>query len=464
MDFKKIESHIKNELSTTDIPNENLFDDWDDLATQLDQIHPASKRRAFIIYLYLVGLALLTGFLQYTSNTDTQGYIATKANLAEKQEQKANNNTTIARANTTNRTQESNRKEAVIQVESASKAVAKQQSNSYFIAPKPMASTTALQINKYSNNISLAPNLLTDKRFTNNTTSFSTSNTTTKTLAFSPIQRTTVSLLAGPDLQPVSSQTTNELLAPISKTLSVVETTAPTMSIGFGAGLQQSNWPLKAKQNSEYSNFREELEQGLPSIQMGIHLKKPIGKQWQIGIGLQYAEHRSKASFNDVVQDSVLKTNVLIKYLRNSLTGEIVDEVYGDVKVARSTHVNFVNYNSYDQLKIPIGLIYSKQKKRVNTYLQLGITAGFWLKQEATVLDEDLELLKLSGQAEQLTPNAIVWSAHCQYTFAYKLNKQLAAYTSLQLENALSNWMATDANYKLRPTSLGVSIGLQYDL
>lgn len=433
MDLKKLESILKNDLSS--LPNQEDPDlAWNKIAGELDQLEKKKRRPLFFVLLFL-GVGLAIGYLFNPSNTMSSDPESPVLVSKKKMPSMTNSQKNETPPNLSNQSSVPIIKPIIIDHQTM---VGKDEKRSK--QELPVVDLTNKAVELKSNNI------------------------------ITSIRKEEVKILPMKKI---------ELIQPKRSMVNIDDTTYFKLppknlwkdhwAINVEGGVHQHLWNIKNNSSipEDYSNLRNTTESSYLGYQGGFSINKISKKGWSFGAGFFYKRFWNKVSFNSTQTDSVLKNNVLVTIIVEPGTTNVLEEIYGSGKVKRTTYRNLIHFNQFDQIQIPLSFGYrSRSESRPLFYgVDYSFSTNIWLKRKGVVLDEFTQTLLLEDEHNNLiNANRFNWSTNLSFLIGYEITNSTSIFLRSGIGYSISNWLSPSSNFAAHPVDFGLSLGIKRNI
>lgn len=229
-------------------------------------------------------------------------------------------------------------------------------------------------------------------------------------------------------------------------------------SVEILGGISQTNRSLTVKGNefNDYLNQRDQTEQTLETIHLGIHGSILHRSGWELTTGIDLTQINEELNYQN--------SETTFDTISNQVWGFAINpygdttEIYDDVINSRTTIFTKRTFNNYRMLDIPILIGYHKTRLNWSVGLQVGIVANLRLKTTGAILNanESFTDLEASSDFKSNVGLSYYLGASGKYFITNNLHISLNPFFRFFPKSFTAENYPLKQNYQLLGGSLGI--------
>ena len=199
--------------------------------------------------------------------------------------------------------------------------------------------------------------------------------------------------------------------------------------IGLLLGANQIFIQHQSENRNEILEQKENATSSLWGTSFGLNFGAVFKQHWLFGTGLEYHQQWTRFEMEQQSMEQVLKENQLLTVWLDAVSGDALNQRFGDTLVNATRIRTVVHHNEFRQISIPIELGWQGHSKRLTYGFTLGPVLQFTSFQEGKTLGLEGAIVEFNQEDD----SAPLRSFGLGMRFAPFIGLQLSDHLSLNL-------------------------------
>lgn len=233
--------------------------------------------------------------------------------------------------------------------------------------------------------------------------------------------------------------------------------------VGASGGVSLLRPTFSSTSDSEWATIKNQTETADWGYHFGLNTTLVWRKHTLLQAGLEYEQAHTTFSHEYSYDTLLVMDNVLLGVIVDSITGMVVDEIFGDTTVMGTVTRKLIQDNHYNSLSLPLSLGRQWTRGKWQYGLSVGVVLRFQLQQRGQTLSPEEEVITFSGNETQVLFPKVGLGVRVSPFLGYRLGKGLLL-TASPRWTVQQNTIFGQADRKVRTQGFGLQLGVRKSL